>query len=390
MSQLPGDGAFVLPAGDQKGHDDILAREVFGVADFTDLSTDTQDTLRQLADDAAYDITNIAKWYHLMDSAYMGPATEDLADEFNELWRLMWTERAYRTFRSPQRAAEYHRDTVETMYRRVIDHFDSEFFAPTSDNWGDAISMSSLMRSVLTVLINQRTPVVPTVNEVTRTVRDEFVKMWEERRWNFRVRHTQIQISGTDGSVYFGPLGDPSDFGFDGFASKFIWIIENGRANKCQWLDSTRFAQCKAEYDQRETTGRPLFFFTEDWGSDPLIHWAPDPAADYTAYGNIILRAPAFSGTLTDSGTGNGLNSLPPPFRSHLRDRVASKLLSKWGREDTDARRQLVQVRSDAIELADNWAESGAETSGTVPPAGYKMVRQLRSYRGAPVIGQWE
>jgi hypothetical protein len=378
-----------VPGGAQREHQDILAREVFGVNTYSQLSTDTRQSLSQLADDAAFDIVNIGKWFMLTDPDFTNQITSDLQAEFNELWRLMWTERAYRTFRSPQLAAQYHRDTVEPLYRRVVDNLDTEFLIPASSNWADAISLETMMRSIIGILVSQRTPVIPGVSEAMRTIREEYVKLWEERRWSFKVRHTTLQIA-TTGAVNFGDDGT-TDFGFDGFASKYIWIISNSRPYKCQWLDSTRFAQAKAEYDQLATsTGRPRYFYTEDWGSDPLIHWAPDPDQAYTGYANILLRAPAFSGDHSDNGTGNGLNSLPPPFRGHLRDRVVARLLSKWGREDTDAKRLFVQVRSDAIELTDNWSERGAEASAVAPPAGNKMVRQLRSYRGSPVIGQWE
>lgn len=391
--QRPTDSPFERQGGVQNAHRDILAREVFGVDGWSNLASETQQTLSQLCDDAAYEIVNLAKWFHITDSSFdeiSGSFADDLSEEFNELHRLMWTERAYRVFRSPQLAAEYNKATVMPAFYRAVDSFDPNFYFVSAGAWGDNISLDTMLRTVIGTLVRQRTPVIPPVEEGLRTIREEFVKLWESNRWPFRVRHTTLNIDGTDGSVTFGTEEEGFE-GFDGFASKHIYILDSsGIVHKCEWLDSTRFSIAKAQCDAstNTSTGRPVYFFTEDRGSVQAIHWAPDPDDDYTAYANIIIKPPTFT-SLTSNSSLNGLNSMPAAFRAHLRDTVIAKLLSKWGREDTDAKRLLAQIQMDSIQLADDWAERGAEAASVVPGAGFRMVNDLRSHRGSPVIGQW-
>jgi len=389
-----GNPPFDPNAGDLSGSrapdSDMYAREVFGVADWATLAADVRAKSKVLADDAAYELTNIAQWYHLDDAEFTGVETSDLQREFNELWRVMWITKGIRMFRDSDKAIAYEKNIVAPALQRAVDFLNQKTdFLADIDSFTDDISLEKMMKSVLGIVVRQRTPVIPPVNEAARTIREEFVKLWESDRWNFRVRHTSMTIN-TDGSVDFGTEGDIDQF--DGFASKYMIVLDaNSIRSRIVWLDSTRFAEAKAYFDNRSvSTGVPRFFFTEDRGSSTIIHWAPDPGATYTAYANILIKAPSFSTDQTDDAPTNGLNSLPQPLRAHLRDIVSAKLLSKWGREDVDAKRNLDMIAKDRAELIDDWTERGAEASSPVPRAGYNMIKEQSSYRGgSPIIGQF-
>ena len=385
-TQIPTTLPFTVPSGARDDAKDILAREVFGTDDFSDLSNSNQSKLLTLADDAAFELTNLAKWYMLWDAPWSGPDVREFPAEFNELFRLMWTERALRVFRSNTDAVEYRKEVVDPQFRSVVDNIGN------SDKFGDfthqhdLTTVTAFMESLISVCIRQRTPVIPPYEEGYRTIREEFVKLWEERRWSFRVRSVTLLISGTDGSVGFD-TGDIDQF--DGFASKFIWLTDGGGTHKVMWLDSERFTRARAQsLASPSTTGRPVAFFTEDIGTSTRVHWVPNPNKDYTGVANIIIKAPPFAANPDVGGEFTGLNHLPSVFRHHLRDRCLARLLSKYGREDNDAQRWLNIVAKDTAELADNWAERGAEAANAKPLTFANRVRELTSYRGGGIIGQ--
>ena len=99
-TQIPTTLPFTVLSGARDEAEDILAREVFGTDEFSDLSNSNQSKLLTLADDAAFELTNLAKWYMLWDAPWSGPDVREFPAECNELFRLLWTARALRVFRS--------------------------------------------------------------------------------------------------------------------------------------------------------------------------------------------------------------------------------------------------------------------------------------------------
>lgn len=390
--QRPLNANFTVISGTRAVDEDMYAREVFGVQNFTDLATDIRDKSRLLADDAAYEVTNIAQWWHFEEEGFTNTVADKLLEEFNEVFRLMWIQRGIRMFRSEEQSDAYQKNVVGPMLLRTVDHLNSQGTQgrlADADSYDDPFSINIMLRSLISILVKQRTPVIPAVNDAARTIREEFVKLWEARRWTFRVRHTTFTIQA-DGSIL---LPEGVETQFDGFASKNIWINGTGSSRStCIWLDSNRFAGAKAYYESGITpsTGLPRYFFWEDRGTIQVIHWVPTPDQAYTAFANILIKAPNFAVFADDSSDNNGLNNMPSPFRHHLRDRCVARLLSRYGREDTDAARWLQTVDAEFQEMADNWAERGAEASSVVPQAGDRMLRQQTSHRGSSIIGQIE
>jgi hypothetical protein len=353
-----------------------------------------------LADDAAFEITNLAKWYTLTDPSFTSP--EDLApeagfhatlpEEFNEAWRLLWTAKAMRTFRSHEAGAAYAQEQANPAIQRAAEHYDAQFNfmgqwpqAALEDN----VSMADVMRSVINIMIRQRTIVIPPFSEAARSLREEFVKLWEGGRWRFRVRHYSITIDALTASINFDE-GDPKQF--DGFASKHIHLLsaERGMRYKVAWLDPERFAEARTFWNSGAvtTTGVPRYFTTEDRGTLQAIHFLPQPDIDYNGFAAILIKGPTFSADPFDDTDSNGLNQMPQPFRAHLRDRLIGTLLSQWGREDVDCQRWLTKIESDFAKLADDWTEAGAEAYSARKHPGSSLVQGQLSHRGPNIIGQ--
>jgi hypothetical protein len=387
MTQQPTSTPFSLPAGTRATHQDFIAREVFGVDTFASLTTAVQQQLLLLSDDVGYEVTNLAKWYLLTDANYATPATSDLPSQFNELFRLSWVAKALRVYRSPQKGAEYRQTFVVPAVQEIAEHYDPDFnitsgssLATVSDN----LSVNMLARSIISALVRQRHPVIPPFSEGIRTIREEFVKLWEAKRWPFRIRHVQFTIEA-DGSITL-PAGS---YGFDGFASKIIGISSNNVDRQIKWIDSTRFVQLSTLMNVNPPlTGTPQYFYTEDRGNIQVIHWLPKPDTAISAWANIIIKAPMLATNYNDNSDDNGLNNLPQPFRGHLRGRVIAALLSRWGREDVDSNRAIAAVRAEWAELVDNWASRGAEESNARPHQVAPWIQTLSSWRGGNVIGQ--
>ena len=242
--------------------------------------------------------------------------------------------------------------------------------------------MNSLLRSVIGILIRQRTPVIPPFMEGQRTVRDEFVKLWEGRRWAFRLRMKKMTIT-TDGEL-LNPAGDTDKF--DGLASKNIVLLtSNNQRYRLDWVDATRAASISAFYDGK--TGRPRFFFDEDRGTIQGIHFWPKPDKTYDAFAGIIIGPPPF---LTSANVKDAFAQLPVPFRAHLRDKIIARLLSDFGREDVDAARALRNVEREERALARAWDYKGSSRYNARGHHHLAYLNDTMSYRGNFIFGQYE
>lgn len=333
---------------------DSACREVFGDA-YDALSATFKADANDEFLNAFFDVTNLAKWWLLTDPSYVNPdppELDELPPEFNEVFKLVIVSKLLRRFRGGPEGHIYWTQNVVPAIQRVGENIAPQFNISTTLD--DSISINSLRRSIISILVRQRTPVIPPFDASDRTIREEFVKLWEARKWSFRVRPMKLNLA-ISGDLT--PASGPT-YKFRGIASKYFMLrTSNNVRHKIQWSDSTRFAEQKAAYDG--TTGTPRFFF--DWaeGDTERIEWAPMPDQAYVLFANIFIGPPNFTNA-NDSTIDNGLSSLPVPFRANLRDMVIGKLMSLWGREDTDAARVLATAEKERISLAPMWADRGA------------------------------
>lgn len=406
MPQIPPD---VVPI-DVESRTALLAevvKELFGPAAVasgtgTNIEAAQVTTINALGDDAFMEVTNLAKWYLLTDSNYTGPTgttgntfannpEEFLPIQFNELFKLSWIAKGLRHFRSAQMANQFSQQHVGPAVERAITYFDPDF-AKTGDPLGDPVgapfidamftwTVNTMLRSVISVLARQRTPVIPPFIEGARTLASEYVKLWKGRRWSFRIRHKKMTISALGNLI----ADDPDEF--NGLASKHLIVKGSGDARyEIFWLDSERFARAAPYYDGR--TGRPRFFYDEDHGDAQVTTFLPAPDKAYTVWGNIIIGPPPL-GTSNNDVDG-GIMRLPNAFRYHLRDRIIAELASQWGREDQDAKRLMVKADKDLKELSGQWQERGASRYTARGHHQLKYASGFLSYRGNGVIGQMD
>jgi hypothetical protein len=175
-----------------------------------------------------------------------------------------------------------------------------------------------------------------------------------------------------------GSITITDDFGFDGFASKYMVIRgSTGATSKVHWLDATRFAERAAKYHDK--TGRPLYFYDIDKGETKAIQLLPVADDDYTAFAVIYITAPGFP---------NGLANLPAEFRGLLVDMVSARLMDKRGREDGDAARRIRDVEHQLEDIAHRFDDKGASRSTALGHGHMKLFRGLGSYDGSRVLSQ--
>jgi hypothetical protein len=372
MTQLPTQTPFVTPSFDTDLLNEVR-HEVFGTK--TALATAQEDTLKSLGEDAFFDVTEIGKWYNETD-----PTTEDLSNIWNELFKLRWVQRAMRHFRSTADAERFEQ-LADRQEARLAQHY--------AINWGaasaladDSINPVALRNSVLSVIIRQRTPWYPPIELVDRIMREEFVKLWNERRWEFTKRNARFSI-GTNGTVC---ATDATGGGlvFDGMCSNKIWIKPSTTGlgvRPCVFLDANRFAEAAAAFDGR--TGRPRHFHDFDEGDIKRIAFIPQPDAVYTAFGIIYIAAPQFN-----PSTGReGLKLLPVEFRASLRDYIVAKVMHFSGREDTDAARALTLAQSERAQMAQAWDDKGASRFDVRPQIDRRWWSTLQSRQFTSVVG---
>jgi len=277
---------------------------------------------------------------------------------------------------------------------RLAVHFDDEFGSQVPGRASDEMTLNTIRRYVIAILVRQRTPVIPPFNQAHQIIRAEFVKLWNAKRWSFRVRHKRLTIDSATNGITLA-AGDTDTI--DGIASKHMTIrTSNGSRRKIVWLDSERFTQAAAFFggsdpagDPAPRTGTPRYFFDEDTGSPPpIIHLLPVADQDYDVYVNVVVGCPPFSTGTVDSN--NALGQLPPEFRHWLADKVVAVMLSKWGREDVDAARAMRESKREFDELSTAWADRGAHRYTARGHHHVKFLRDRASFWGSNIIGQPE
>jgi len=359
---------------------DAVAREIFGVNTFAALAANFQTELIDLGNDAFYEVTNLARWYDLVDPAFELLTTDDLPGAFNEVFKVMWIARGVRRFRSHQDGHIYMQQVAQPLLQRTLETHDPSFnsSAPLA---GRSVSLAIMRRAIIGILVRQRTPIFPPLVIADQVIYDEFVKMWEGRRWTWKIRAKRATIT-TQGDFLL-PAGDTDVF--DGLASKnFILRLTNGQVHRVSWLDPERFTQAQAHF--QDVTGRPRYFSDEDHGNIQRITFLPTPDQNYTAYASII-RGPPSGFVAAASQVDPGLTSLPLPFRAALRDLCIASLANKWGREDNDATRLYRIAREELAALGPKWEDKGASRSNARGHHHLNYINDLRSYDGTNTIG---
>ena len=329
-----------------------------------------------------FDVSNIMQWYALTEQSYTNPsdATDGvLPATANEFFKLKWLSRGIRRFRSAEKSLEFEKSQVEPAQQRLL-LFMVANFNQSNSYANDAMSINSIRREVLTILVRQRSPVVPPFETMGSLIRSEFVKLWEHRRWNFRVRLKNASIT-TDGDLTL-PEGDTDTF--DGIASKNIVIkgSSGGRFN-IVWADAERFAQLSAHFDK---VGRPRFFSDEDHGTPPTaILFKPAPDKAYNVFFKMIVGVPEFS---DNPNSTQGFAKLPIVFRHNLKEVVLAKALSMWGREDIDAKRALDNALGEREAFAGRWEDKGSSRYTARAHNLDAILRNQTSYPFRGAMGQ--
>lgn len=366
---------------------DFVTREVFG-GDYAGLDSSHKLDIDNLAEDAFFEMTNILKWFAASDSGYVNPSSSDAPAELNELFKITWVAKALRRFRSLDDGAKFQKQYAEPTTLRALTALDANF--NTGDAFAsDELTIRSLRRHVISVMVRQRTPTIPPFEVVGQIIRDEFVKLWNHARWRWRVRHkkatlTEFVVSTSTGGDILLPEGDTDVM--DTLASKRIYIkTSTGSRVPVLWLDETRTAEAAIRYDGKR--GTPRFFYDEDRGPEtPIVfHWLPNPDQDFTVFFSMVLKAPAFT---SDPNSSAGLSLLPVEFRANLRDYVTAKVLHLWGREDNDAARVFAVAKAERRELAAAWVDPGASRYTARGHHGLRFHRDLTSYPFSGISGQ--
>jgi hypothetical protein len=387
LQQLPHDTPLPRRDGDSQ---DFVAREVFGVDNYSALTGNFATDLDLIEDDAFFEVSNLAKWWVYTDPQYTGPAnaadasTNAIPAVFSELFRSMWAAKAIRRFHNPQKGAMYFKEHTAPLFERVAQHFEAltEFNDPTTPS--TAMSVNSLRRAAIAVLVRQRTPVVPPFVTSRTTIVNEYNKLWEERRWMFKIRHVKVTIDTSGNILLPDPPEGEQQITVDGIASKHIIVMDAQNIRyDIAWLDSERFVQAAARYDG--DTGRPRFFFLEDKGSlPPIIRLLPTPDTTYTAFMNVLMGPPA----ITSDVATEAFDRLPLPLRAHLQNRVTGTMIHQWGKEDNDSLRWLNLIEKERAMFGPEWDYKGSHEFSARGHHHHDFIRSLASFRGVPILGQ--
>jgi len=362
-----------MPTPTLTQYQDAVSQVLWGVnITYSALNASVKSRVDDLGTEALVAFQEMAKWYAQID-----PATEDFPSAFNELLKEMWVERLKREFRSPQDAHAHRTTVIVPLQRAVADHY--------TKNWdsanvlaNDTISLQTMRESVVARLVRQRTPVFPPIQDVDRRIREEFVKLWDRRKWEFRRRSAKFTIKATTGD-----LESDGSFTIDGMACRsFIIKNSSNHRREVHFAASIDIPEIAANYDGK--TGMPQFFADFDRGSSQSIQWFPMPDQDYSAWGSIWEGAPSFG---TEASSSDGLDRLPPTFRGWLRDRVTACILHEYGREDVDAARAMSLSEGEFDKLAAEWDDKGASRSGIDPGLHRKWNYGRGSYTPGNAVG---
>ncbi len=360
--QQPTLSAATLTGADR----DAVCREALGDV-YSTLSTARKAQVDVEGNAAFYEVTQWGRWYAELD-----PTATDLPSEWNEAFRALWVAKCKRVFRSPQDYHIHYNTYVGPLLQRIADHYTLDWNSATvlAD---DSVSPLSIRKSVIALCVRQRTPVFPVIQQLDTMIREEFVKLWNTRQWEFRKRAVSLTIN-TNGTITVA-----GGYQIDSMASKHFVIKNppNGTRGNVEWCSATEWAHKKAAYDVTKL-GIPRYFYDQENGDTKTFDWIPMPDQAYTAIAVINITAPSFGGTASST---TGISMLPPEFRGNLRDMVFAKCLGRWGREDVDATRAYNYAVSEQNKLFAEFDDKGASRSSARPGTQARWVGNLMSSR---------
>jgi hypothetical protein len=355
---------------------DPVVREVFGVAStYAGMSAAHKAAIDTTLNDAFMEVVNRGKWFADID-----PASADMPAEWNELFRQMAVAKLKRQFRSASDYGIHWRLYVEPLQERIADAYASSWRS-TKTLASDDVSAVAMRAHVMHVLVRQRHPVFAAPEEIDRTIREEFRRLWSARWWRFRKRMLKVTINTV------GDMVSASGLAISAIASTKFSLDGDSAAGSCRsdvtWLDATRAAEAASAYDG--TTGRPRYFYETFRDGKPAITFLPLPDQSYEAHVAVYIDAPSFTPSGVP-GDVDGLRMLPPDMRGHLRDRVIAHLVSANGKEDNDAARLTRKVETDFAMYCGQWDDGGPSLSAAAPHHMARTLAMLPSARGG-VIG---
>lgn len=359
-----------------------VARETWGgtITSVSDLSAEIRTDLIYEGRAAAMEVTNRGKWFADVDPDF--DIGVPLPTEWNDLFRAIWVQKAKRRWISSQAAHAHKTQYVVPLQKSIADWYTANW-DPAGDGAAgvDATSPLKVRRKVIARLIRQRSPVMPPIQEIDEMVRDEFVRLWAHRQWEFKKLAVRLDFDD-EGNVTVAE--DPLGFTpvFDGMAAQDMTY--DGGSPKCKWVDATRISERLARYNGK--TGQPRWFYDQDQvAPNGAKRIALVPAADkaYTVFTVIFIAAPGFG----DVTSTIGISLLPQEFRGHLVNAVTARLLSDAGYEDNDAERMIRRVTKEREEYAIAWDDKGASRSTARGPHMNAFFNDLGSRNASRVLG---
>ncbi len=356
---------------------DRIKLEVFGRKDNLHSDNGVDDAVTQ----GIQRVDMIRKWYRDASGLVVSDGTEIPTDDrWDELIELEAITILIRRFRSPQDSAIYKGTHVTPLLQEIAKTYSidwgAEFGATTSQTPGN------LRRSVVSSLIRKKDPVFPPLTEIDRAIQEEFVILWEAKKWRFRRRPLWLKIK-TDGSMTTAF----DDISFDGIASKIIFVKDTATkvVTHCEWRDSTKFAELMARYaGATDSSGTPRFFFLIPEGDQEIIQFLPEPDEEYDAFATIYIGAPVL-GSSNDDDTG--LKKLPISFRVHLRDRIIARVMHEYSTDNAEANRFAAKVEKDYQTLLAEFDDSGSNEWNATYYDSAKWSGSFRSGRGKYIGG---
>lgn len=283
--------------------------------------------------------------------------------------------RMMRIYRSVDDATAFQQAHVVPLLGQIAQTYASDW--ATTFGESSLPTIGKFRRSIISVLIRRPTPVFPPVSEVDRSIQEEFIFLWEAKKWRWRRRPVWLVLNA-DGTLDSGD----SEIGFDGFASKILHIKDtNKTVTDCEWQDSTRFAALMARYaEASDQTGRPRFFYLVPDGSTlPQIHFLPEPDKAYDVFATIYTSAPDLG---TDYDSTTGLDQMPAAFRMHLRDRVVARSMHEYSGDNKDALRFMAKVDRDYMTLLAEFDDQGSIEWNASYYKPTKFIKSFKSFNG--------
>lgn len=162
---------------------------------------------------------------------------------------------------------------------------------------------------------------------------------------------------------------------FDAVVSRKFFYDGNYAGRELNWTDPTGMAKGKA--GDGTTSGIPVAFRWEKYGSAIVWHLSPFPSENMTLRGAVTVSGP---GTLSTSASlDTAIAKFPSEFGTVIRDMVLARTLLSHRASDGDdmMRRAMEQCES----LLPTYADQGHPTRQQVAEDVYNDMEALRTWR---------